>query len=61
MCHLLDFLDGWDKRWVKSDWKKDENMAGEWNFTAGKWHGDPNDKGTVLSLHIVTLLVITKI
>ncbi|KAM7478448.1 hypothetical protein LguiA_026661 [Lonicera macranthoides] len=40
-----NFEDGWDKRWVKSDWKKDENTAGEWNFTAGKWHGDPNDKG----------------
>ena len=20
-------------------------MAGEWNCTSGKWHGDPNDKG----------------
>ncbi|KAG7969372.1 hypothetical protein I3843_07G028500 [Carya illinoinensis] len=39
------FNDGWESRWVKSDWKKDENVAGEWNFTAGKWHGDPNDKG----------------
>jgi len=37
--------DGWEKRWVKSDWKKDENMAGEWNYTSGKWNGDPNDKG----------------
>ncbi|GLT77787.1 hypothetical protein SLA2020_493450 [Shorea laevis] len=39
------FDDGWESRWVKSDWKKDENLAGEWNYTAGKWHGDPNDKG----------------
>ncbi|PIA29746.1 hypothetical protein AQUCO_05800088v1, partial [Aquilegia coerulea] len=39
------FEDGWENRWVKSDWKKDENTAGEWNFTAGKWHGDANDKG----------------
>ncbi|KAJ0079278.1 hypothetical protein Patl1_22390 [Pistacia atlantica] len=39
------FDDGWESRWVKSDWKKDENVAGEWNFTAGQWHGDPNDKG----------------
>ncbi|KAG9138186.1 hypothetical protein Leryth_001405 [Lithospermum erythrorhizon] len=39
------FQDGWENRWVKSDWKKDENMAGEWNFTSGKWNGDPNDKG----------------
>ncbi|KAK9084324.1 hypothetical protein Scep_030795 [Stephania cephalantha] len=36
---------GWEKRWVKSDWKKDENMAGEWNYTAGKWNGDSDDKG----------------
>ncbi|KAG7968398.1 hypothetical protein I3843_08G151700 [Carya illinoinensis] len=39
------FDDGWESRWVKSDWKKDEDVAGEWNYTAGKWHGDPNDKG----------------
>ncbi|KAL0412920.1 UNVERIFIED_CONTAM: Calreticulin [Sesamum radiatum] len=38
------FDDGWESRWVKSDWKKDENMAGEWNYTSGKWNGDPNDK-----------------
>ncbi|XP_074311709.1 calreticulin [Silene latifolia] len=37
--------DGWESRWVKSDWKKDENMAGEWNFTSGKWNGDENNKG----------------
>ncbi|KAL9234955.1 hypothetical protein vseg_009764 [Gypsophila vaccaria] len=37
--------DGWESRWVKSDWKKDENMAGEWNFTSGKWNGDANNKG----------------
>ncbi|KAE9446655.1 hypothetical protein C3L33_21452, partial [Rhododendron williamsianum] len=36
---------GWENRWVKSDWKKDENVAGEWNYTSGKWNGDPNDKG----------------
>ncbi|XP_012833817.1 PREDICTED: calreticulin-like isoform X2 [Erythranthe guttata] len=39
------FDDGWESRWVKSDWKKDENMAGEWNYTSGKWNGDSNDKG----------------
>ncbi|KAK9086315.1 hypothetical protein Syun_028709 [Stephania yunnanensis] len=50
---LLEFVvdsdlfvcDGWEKRWVKSDWKKDENVAGEWNYTAGKWNGDSDDKG----------------
>ncbi|XP_050381326.1 calreticulin isoform X2 [Argentina anserina] len=39
------FEDGWESRWVKSDWKKDENLAGEWNFTSGKWNGDADDKG----------------
>ncbi|XP_026438103.1 calreticulin-like [Papaver somniferum] len=44
----MDFwivIDGWENRWVKSDWKKDENMAGEWNFTSSKWEGDATDKG----------------
>lgn len=40
--------DGWENRWVKSDWKKDENTAGEWNHTSGKWNGDPNDKGKLI-------------
>jgi len=39
------FDDGWESRWVKSDWKKDENMAGEWNYTSGKWTGNPDIKG----------------
>ncbi|KAG5625985.1 hypothetical protein H5410_011203 [Solanum commersonii] len=39
------FNDGWESRWVKSEWKKDENTAGEWNHTSGKWNGDANDKG----------------
>ncbi|KAK1277886.1 Calreticulin-1 [Acorus gramineus] len=39
------FEDGWENRWVKSDWKKEENMSGEWNHTSGNWSGDPNDKG----------------
>lgn len=43
--------DGWENCWVKSDRKKDENMAGEWNYnTSGKWNGDPNDKGTLLKV-----------
>ena len=37
--------DGWEKRWVKSDWKEDDNTAGEWSHTAGNWSGDANDKG----------------
>eukprot|EP00250_Pteridium_aquilinum_P010292 c19273_g2_i1 orf=171-1097(+) len=39
------FDDGWEDRWVKSNWKKNEGAAGDWVHTAGKWHGDPNDKG----------------
>ncbi|PKA55179.1 Calreticulin-2 [Apostasia shenzhenica] len=37
--------DGWEDRWVKSNWKRSENMSGEWNHTAGNWSGDPQDKG----------------
>jgi len=39
------FDDSWESRWVQSDWKKDESLAGDWVHTAGKWNGDPNDKG----------------
>ncbi|TVU44287.1 hypothetical protein EJB05_03723 [Eragrostis curvula] len=39
------FDDGWEDRWIKSDWKKDDNTAGEWNHTSGKWNGDADDKG----------------
>nr|XP_010921505.1 calreticulin [Elaeis guineensis] len=39
------FNDGWEKWWVKSDWKKDEKMLGKWRHTSGNWSGDPNDKG----------------
>lgn len=45
MSFFWMLIDEWEKRWVKSDWKKDVNMAGEWNYTSGKWNGDPNDKG----------------
>ena len=61
LCHLINSVDGWESRWVKSDWKKDENMAGEWNYTAGKWNGDANDKGkhfTMRSRSNLTSLVI---
>ena len=43
-------VDGWESRWVKSDWKKSEDAAGDWVHTAGKWHGDSNDKGSIHSL-----------
>ncbi|CAF1924364.1 unnamed protein product [Brassica napus] len=39
------FDDGWENRWVKSEWKKEDKSAGEWSHTAGNWSGDANDKG----------------
>jgi len=31
---------------VKSSWKKSDGTAGDWAWTAGKWHGDAEaDKG----------------
>ncbi|XP_060183975.1 calreticulin-3-like [Lycium barbarum] len=39
------FDDGWRSRWVKSDWKSSEGKAGTFKHTAGKWAGDPDDKG----------------
>ncbi|KAI7986964.1 Calreticulin [Camellia lanceoleosa] len=47
---------GWENRWVKSDWKKDENLAREWNFTSGKWNGDAEDKSTFLLFLILLCL-----
>ena len=49
--------DGWEKRWVKSDWKKDDNTAGEWSHTAGNWSGDANDKGDSDSLVLVLFML----
>ncbi|CAI9781729.1 unnamed protein product [Fraxinus pennsylvanica] len=45
MFCFVKYEDGWENRWVKSNWKKDQNMAGEWNFTSGKWNGDSTNKG----------------
>ncbi|KAL6293905.1 hypothetical protein ACE6H2_002047 [Prunus campanulata] len=39
------FEDGWKSRWVLSDWKRAEGKAGTFKYTAGKWSGDPDDKG----------------
>lgn len=30
---------------MKSDWKRSEGKAGSFKHTAGKWNGDPDDKG----------------
>ncbi|KAL3833889.1 hypothetical protein ACJIZ3_008625 [Penstemon smallii] len=42
---MNSFFYGWHSRWVRSDWKKIEGKAGSFKHTAGKWHGDPDDKG----------------
>ncbi|PKU82775.1 calreticulin-3-like [Dendrobium catenatum] len=39
------FNDGWESRWVKSDWKRSEGKAGSFKHTAGNWAADPDDKG----------------
>jgi calreticulin len=44
---LLLNKDGWQSRWVKSDWKKSEGKAGSFKHAAGKWPGDPDDKGKI--------------
>lgn len=31
---------------MKSDWKQSEGKAGSFKHTAGKWPGDPDDKGS---------------
>jgi calreticulin len=30
---------------VESDWKRSEGKAGKFKHTAGKYSGDPDDKG----------------
>ncbi|RLN03792.1 hypothetical protein C2845_PM13G15970 [Panicum miliaceum] len=39
------FEDGWESRWVESDWKRSEGKAGRFKHTAGRYSGDPDDKG----------------
>ncbi|KAF2617366.1 hypothetical protein F2Q68_00042645 [Brassica cretica] len=39
------FEGGWKSRWVLSDWKRNEGKAGTFKHTAGKWPGDPDNKG----------------
>lgn len=39
--------EGWRGRWVHSDWKKAEGKAGTFKHAAGKWHGDPDDRGSI--------------
>ncbi|KAB5512369.1 hypothetical protein DKX38_029397 [Salix brachista] len=44
-CNFVLGKDGWESRWVKSDWKSSEGLAGSFKHKAGKWSGDPDDKG----------------
>ncbi|KAJ8628925.1 hypothetical protein MRB53_022248 [Persea americana] len=37
--------DGWESRWVKSDWKRSEGKGGSFKHIAGQWSVDPDDKG----------------
>jgi len=32
--------DGWDSRWVVSNWKKADGTAGDWDLSAGTYHTD---------------------
>lgn len=39
------FDDDWETRWIKSDWKVSDGLAGSWKHSAGSWSADPDDKG----------------
>lgn len=55
---MMTTADGWESRWVKSDWKKDDKLAGDWNHTAGKWNGIPEDKGILHSLNYALSIAV---
>lgn len=41
-----NFSGDWEKRWVVSDWKKEEGEAGSWSVATGDFYGDAEaDKG----------------
>jgi hypothetical protein len=48
-CNFVLEKDGWESRWVRSDWKRSEGLAGSFKHKAGRWPGDPDDKGIVFS------------
>merc|ERR1719183_1991733 len=37
------FNDGWESRWVKSQWKESEGTQGKWELAAGKWSKDEKE------------------
>ncbi|KAG9444650.1 hypothetical protein H6P81_015990 [Aristolochia fimbriata] len=55
------FEDGWEQRWVKSDWKRTEGKAGSFKHTAGKYSGDPDDKGIQTSTDAKHFAISAKI
>ena len=42
---MLMCEDGWESRWVKSDWKRSEGKGGSFKHIAGQWPVDPDDRG----------------
>lgn len=47
---------------MKSDWKRSEGKAGSFKHTAGKWAGDPDDKGasTLISSFLEVFMCVKK-
>jgi len=43
------FGDGWSSRWVKSNWKKSDGTAGDWQYTAGDWYGDKEENKGIMT------------
>jgi len=48
---------------VLSDWKRSEGKAGTFKHTAGKWSGDPDDKGITFffSFHFIHIINLSQI
>jgi len=41
--------DPFENGWVQSDWKKDDGSRGVFEWSAGKWSADPENKGLLTS------------
>jgi len=50
---VFQYSDGWETRWVESDWKRSEGKAGRFKHTAGRYSADPDDKGLLL-IHVIS-------
>lgn len=62
MTHVIacfKYSDGWESRWVKSDWKRSEGKAGTFKHTAGRYSGDPDDKGPLFTVIVVLFQLMT--